>query len=139
MACDLQFTLNGVQKTKGKTKIFLIQAHEMHCHEDFLLGFAGAASDIIDVVDYFERPELYKSCPRTKNLSGLILTRSGKIFQWDTPSKWLAVTDQFAAMGSGGPTALGAMHMGATPLEAVRAAMKVDPFTGMGTKRLSFV
>ncbi len=138
MACDLQFTLNGVQKTRGKTKIFKINAHEFHCEEDFIIGFAGAATDIIDIVDYFERPELYKSCPRTKGVSGIVLTQSGKIFQWDTPNKWIVVTQPFAAMGSGGPTALGAMHMGASPLEAVRAAMKVDPFTGMGTKLLKF-
>jgi hypothetical protein len=88
--------------------------------EPFLVGFCGAASEIVDIVDFYNRPELYKDMPRTKNLSGLVLTSSGKIFQFDTPSKWLAVDAPYAAMGSGATTALGALHMGASPKEAVR-------------------
>lgn len=139
MACDLQFTLNGVHKTKGKTKIYKVDPHELHFDvEPFIVGFCGLGSEIVDVVDFYMRPELYERMPRTKALSGLVLTESGKIFQFDTPSKWLAVEGHYASMGSGSLTALGAMHMGATPREAVQAAMKVDPFTGMGTKVLHF-
>lgn len=136
MACDLQFTVNGMMKSKGITKIYRIQPHELHFHEPFIMGFCGAASEIIDVLDYYERPELYKHIPRTKNLTGLVLTHSGQIFQFDSPGKWLAVHGDFAAMGSGSPAAYGALHVGATPKQAVQAAMKVDPFTGMGTKVL---
>lgn len=138
MACDLQMTLNMTTKTKAKTKIFKIDPHEMHFHEPFIIGFCGSASEIIDVVDFYERPEIYERLPRTKNLSGLVLTESGKIFQFDSPGKWLAVDGPYAAMGSGSNVALGALHMGATPKEAVLAASKVDPFTGMGTKVLRF-
>lgn len=138
MACDLQMTLNMTTKSKAKTKIFKINAHEMHFPENFIIGFCGLASEIIDVVDFYECPEVYEKMPRTKNLSGLVLTESGKIYQFDTPSKWLLVDDKYAAAGSGANVALGALHMGATPKEAVLAASKVDPFTGMGTKVLSF-
>lgn len=138
MACDLQMTLNMATKTKAKTKIFKINAHEMHYPEDFIIGFCGAASEIIDVVDFYQNPEIYERLPRTKNLSGLVLTASGRIYQFDTPGKWLVVDHKHAAAGSGANIALGALHMGATPKEAVLAASKVDPFTGMGTKVLSF-
>lgn len=139
MACDLQMTVSGVMKVKAKTKVYLIEPHDLHfTHEPFIMGFCGAATEIIQVVDFYERPELYKGIPRTKNLQGLVLTKSGKIFSFDNPSQWLAVEGNFAAMGSGAPSAYGALHMGATPKEAVQAAMKVDPNTGMGTKVLSF-
>ena len=139
MACDFQFTLSGTAKTKGKTKIYKFDPHELHFDiEPFIVGFAGAASEIVDIIDFYTRPELYEKMPRTKGLSGLVLTQSGKIFQFDSPSKWLAVEGNFAAIGSGMMTALGALHHGATPKEAVQAAMKVDPFTGMGTKTLKF-
>lgn len=136
MACDRQLSINGQLKFKGMTKIYKINAHELHCPEAFIIGFAGSASEIIDVVDYYERPEIYKNFPRTRNLSGLILTQSGKIFNFDTPSKWLEIPDKFAAVGSGSPAAYGALHMGASPREAVIAASKVDPLTGMGVKVL---
>ena len=138
MACDLQMTLGIGTKVKTKTKIFYIPAHELHHPEDFLVGFAGTASDIIDVVDYYMNPELYKSIPRTKGLSGLILTKSKQIYMFDTPGKWLAVTSPYHAIGSGNHAALGAMSVGASPKDAVLAATKVDPFTGMGTKVLTF-
>ena len=138
MACDLQFTVNQVMMTKGKTKIYKIKSHEMHYGEDFIMGFCGQASDIIDVVDFYEHPEDYKVFPKTRNLQGLVLTKSRKIFQFDTPSKWIAVHGKYAAIGSGSPAAYGALHMGASPKEAVLAATKVDPYTGMGTRLIKF-
>jgi hypothetical protein len=125
-------------KTKGKTKIYMVAPHELHSPEPFIIGFCGTASDIIDVMDFYEHPENYKRFPTTRNLSGLVLTLSGSIFQFDSPGKWLAVDNKFAAMGSGSPAAYGALHSGATPKQAVLAAGKVDPYTGMGTKLLSF-
>lgn len=139
MACDLQMTLSGALKYKAKTKIYKVDPHELHFEfEPFLVGFCGTASDIVDVVDFYYRPELYKGMPRTKGLSGLILTESGKIFTFDQPGKWLAIDGPYASVGSGSLTALGAMSMGATPKQAVQAAMKVDPYTGMGTKLYKF-
>jgi 20S proteasome alpha/beta subunit len=135
MACDLQFTLYGQMKTKGKTKIFQIDPHPVHYDaEPFLVGFAGAASEIIDVVDFYQNPEVYGKMPRTRNLSGLVLTKSGRIFQFDTPDKWIAVDEKYAAIGTGSLTAMGALIAGATPKQAVAAASKVDPMTGMGIK-----
>lgn len=140
MCCDLQYTVNGNIKTKGTTKIFKIEPHELHYpHEQFIVGFCGSASELIDLADYYYSPENYKYIPRTRSTSGLILTKSGKIYQFDSPGKWIVLADKFASMGSGSSTALGAMHSGATPKEAVLAASKVDCFTGMGTKVLNFV
>ena len=134
MACDLQMTVAGIMKVKAKTKIYKIKAHEMHFPVDFLIGFCGSATEIIDVVDFYERPDIYQHMPKTRNLSGLILTADHVIYQFDHPGKWLAVDAPYSSVGSGALTAMGAMSMGATPKEAILAASKIDPFTGMGTK-----
>jgi 20S proteasome alpha/beta subunit len=139
MCCDLQFTVGGMIKTKGKTKIFRVSPHPMHYpEEEFIIGFCGNAAEVIDVADFYYQPENYKTPPKTKNLSGIVLTKSGKIFQFDNYGVWLSVNEQFAAAGSGAMIALGALHVGAFPKEAVLAACKVDPYSGMGTKLLSF-
>ena len=46
----------------------------------------------------------------------------------------LPVTDRIMAKGSGGDIALGAMHAGATPREAVKIATKLDIYTGIGVQ-----
>jgi len=138
MACDLQITLNGNAKAKCYTKIYKIDAHERHYPEDFIIGLCGSASEAIEVVDYYQRPELYKSLPKTRDTSGLVLTRSGKIYVFDTPNQWMCIAEKFTALGSGGNVALGALLAGASPKNAIIAASKIDPFTGLGTKTLSF-
>lgn len=125
-------------KTKGKTKIYLVEPHELHYSEQFIIGFAGGASDFLEVIDYFEYPDSYKKCPTPRTVQGLVVTASGKIFQFDNPSKWIVVASKVAAIGSGAPAAYGALHSGASPLEAIKAACKVDPFSGMGTKLIRF-
>lgn len=134
IACDLQLTLDGSHKFKGASKIFKFQPHELHYKEPFYIGFAGSSSEMIDVVDWYNHPELYPAFPKIRKLLGLVLTESGKIFYFNHPAKWIACKDGVAAMGSGASIALGALHTGASPKEAVVAASKVDPFTGMGTK-----
>lgn len=46
---------------------------------------------------------------------------------FDKPEK---IKNEFIAIGSGGAAAEGAMHMGATAVEAVRIAAKIDLYTG---------
>lgn len=133
MCGDLQYTVNSAIKFKGTPKVFKIKAHELHSPEDFIIGFCGGASDFIDVVDYYYYPENYKKVPNPKSVSGVVLTMSGKLFMFDTPGTWLAVQQPFVAVGSGSSIALGALHAGASPKDAILAASKVDPFTGMGT------
>ena len=60
MACDLQMTISGAQKMKCKTKIFKFFPDEKHFPEPFIVGFSGDASEIMDVVDFYEHPEIYQ-------------------------------------------------------------------------------
>jgi ATP-dependent protease HslVU (ClpYQ) peptidase subunit len=43
---------------------------------------------------------------------------------------FLIVPEPFAAIGSGKGVALGALHAGASAVDAVKAAMKVDVYSG---------
>lgn len=134
-------TINGTQKTKCKSKIFLIEPAEENMYmttEPFIVGFAGDAGEIIDLLDFFTHPELYQKVPRVRNTQGLVLTQSKKIFQFTNPTNWVQINDKCAAIGSGSPYALGALNVGASPKQAVEAATKSDPFSGGGIKVLSF-
>lgn len=59
----------------------------------------------------------------------LVLTKEGLFWydKWCRPNK---VMDEFYAIGSGAPYAMGAMAHGASANEAVNYAMKWDPYTG---------
>jgi len=64
------------------------------------------------------------------DFAALTLTPEG-LFVWD---HWLLpeqVEDEFYALGSGTKAALGALHMGATAVEAVRIACLIDPYTAL--------
>lgn len=133
---DLQFTNNANgNKWKGKTKVFKFKAHELTYPEcDFIMGFCGSAADLAEVATFYDYPELHKRPPKGRNLSGLVLTANREIFVFDHYSTWLRVNQPFLAVGTGSTYAIGAMAMGASPKEAVRAAMKHDIYTGYGTK-----
>ena len=138
MAGDLQLTISGTQISKCRTKIFKIDPNPDYFPEPFLVGFAGDAGEIVDLLDFFEHPEVHQKPPRIRNTQGLVLTASNKIFQFTNPTNWIEINDKYAAIGTGSSYALGALSAGASPKDAVTAATKLDPFSGMGVKTLKF-
>jgi ATP-dependent protease HslVU (ClpYQ) peptidase subunit len=138
IACDQQFTHpNGI--FKGKTKIYEFKAHpDTYPDADFMIGFCGTASDMAKAAAFFANPEGHSKVPRIRGLMGLVLTRQNKLFTFDSIDAWLSIDQPFYAIGSGGSFALGALSQGASPKEAVKVAMKHDPFTGVGVKTYSF-
>lgn len=139
MACDLQGTIGEQQKLKMHTKIYKFNPHPLtypKCR--FMIGFAGSVDDIITVSDFFYNPEGYADSKHSGSVQGLVLTEKGEMFYMTTPDKWLKLKDKVFAIGTGATTALGALNVGASPKEAVLAACKVDPFSGMGVKTFKF-
>jgi ATP-dependent protease HslVU (ClpYQ) peptidase subunit len=130
---DLQWT-NGGHKWKGNSKVFKIKARDGVFHEDFIVGMAGTASDVVTVANYFQYPEMFKTPPRVKSAVGLVLTASREIYRFDDYRTWFQMQEPCAATGSGMEYALGAMLAGKSPKEAVKIAMKHDAYTGMGVK-----
>jgi ATP-dependent protease HslVU (ClpYQ) peptidase subunit len=137
MAGDLQYTEGGHKKFKGAGKIYKFDANEIYSDADFMVGFAGTASDIIAVVDFFSMPGIVKP-PKVRNLTGLVLTAKKEIFLFDDYTKWLRIKDSYYSIGSGSSIALGAMSLGCTPKEAVKTASKYDVYTGMGYQVVRF-
>jgi 20S proteasome alpha/beta subunit len=92
-----------------------------------LMGVAGTIADAVEFVNFMEgkRP----SPPDDMSEVHIVhLTHHG-VFLYQCSSTPVEIIDPFAAAGSGASAALGAMHFGATPQEAVEIAIKVDPFT----------
>ena len=96
-------------------------------------GIVGAAGDWDDVLKFWEvlqgKPVKDAGLGGDAELEGIELHPDG-IFLYTASGKRFAIRDQFYAIGSGGPYAIGAMAMGATPAEAVALASQFDPATG---------
>lgn len=140
MSCDLQFTNTASgNKWKGKTKIYKFSPHpDTYPVCEFIVGFAGSASQIITIAEFFSAPDNFNKAPKVGPCLGLVLTAKGQIFMFDDYTKWLAVNEPYHAIGSGSDYALGAMALGATTKEAVKIASKHDSYSGMGVKTLKF-
>jgi ATP-dependent protease HslVU (ClpYQ) peptidase subunit len=137
MACDLQMT-EGTKKWKCKTKIYKFKANpNTYPHSDFIVGFAGTAGSIVSVAEFFSLPDT-TTPPKVKDLKGLVLTAEGHIFAFDQYTQWIRIDQKYAAIGSGGEYALGAVEMGASLREAIKVASKHDPNTGLGVKIIGF-
>lgn len=124
---------------KINTKIWKFEPSEsIYEHGKFIVGMAGSVNEMMDIVDFFSHPTAYKTPPRLRDSQGMVLTESGEIFYFSNPVKWMLIKEKYHAIGSGCLTALGALAVGASPKDAVKAAMNVDPLTGMGTRVLHF-
>lgn len=60
--------------------------------------------------------------------------RTGECVVWEAPGVPIPIEDKLFAAGSGGPIALGALAMGASAEEAIKAAAAWDDGTGFGVQ-----
>lgn len=98
-------------------------------------GVVGAAGDWDDILRFWE---LIEGKTKTAKESGLnddseleaIELHPEGIFLYAASGKRYLIKDDFFAIGSGAPYAIGAMAMGASPKEAVALASRFDPATG---------
>lgn len=134
IACDLQATHSGGLKFKLKTKILEFY-QPLIWPTPFYVGLCGDVDSFPDMIDYFSDPTARKP-PKGGSGDFLILTDDKKIFTFKNPSKWIAVNQDFYAVGTGMNYAMSAMECGKTPLEAVKIASKFDLYTGMGFKHI---
>ena len=100
------------------------------------MGFAGSLEDAHGMLEWFNSPT--EKPPKTRSNEFIILTEDRKIFTFVNPTRWVSINEPFYAIGSGGSYALGALHSGKTPREAVLVASKCDAGTGMGVKSFTF-
>jgi len=96
-------------------------------------GIVGAAGDWDDILKFWEYIEgkSIKECGLNDDseLEAIELHATG-VFLYAASGKRYRIKDEFFAIGSGAPYAIGAMAMGASPEEAVALASRFDPATG---------
>lgn len=92
-----------------------------------ILGMAGDASAMAKFWHWLRaggkrrRPRF----TRAEEIEALLLTPGGLVY-YDSSCEPIPLAQPFAAIGSGGYAALGAMYAGRGPLGAVRIACKID-------------
>jgi hypothetical protein len=67
--------------------------------------------------------------PKLEDIAGLLIDTKGRIFLYEG-NIWQRVKAPYYAVGSGSILAFGAMDAGATAIEAVRIAVRRDPYSG---------
>jgi ATP-dependent protease HslVU (ClpYQ) peptidase subunit len=107
-------------------------AQKVFKHKGNCVGIAGTYVDCVVFVNWWKKGAKGEP-PKMDEVEALVLTNDGRILCFDGHASFFELNDKFAAIGSGSQAALGAMHMGAWPKEAVQVASKVDPQTGFKT------
>ena len=135
IAADKQATHSGGLKFKMTSKIQSFDNKTFY-KTPFHVGLAGNVDTFADIWGYFQYPEQYKKMPKLKG-EGIILSEDGRIWTFVQPTIWLRVDGPHYAIGTGMNFAMGAMTQGGTAVDAVKAAMKLDPNTGIGITRIN--
>jgi ATP-dependent protease HslVU (ClpYQ) peptidase subunit len=135
IACDMQATHRSGYKLKVQTKIHHY-SNPLVYPKPFYIGFAGSLEDAHSVLEWFNSPN--DKPPKVRESEYIILTEDKKIYTFANPLRWIQISEPFYAIGSGGQFALGALHSGKSPKEAVLIASKCDPATGLGVKSFDF-
>ena len=104
---------------------------KVHLVKDRIVGYAGCMDSGIMFLGWCKRGMNSRSKPRDldENFTGLILDESG-LYEYKSFLVPIRIDQDFWAIGSGAQAALGAMHMGASPEEAVKIACEIAPDCG---------
>ena len=96
--------------------------------KDAIIGCAGDNEAIEAFIKWYGSK---KRKPKFKedSFDALVVTKSG-IYTYDETCSRDLVLGPWAAIGSGGSAALGALHMGASLEDACKIACKVDKYSG---------
>lgn len=93
------------------------------------LGVAGAYSSAVRFVEWLRAEDKEADEPDLTDVSAILLAPTG-VYMYEGCNTPYKLVGPFNAVGSGSQAALAAMHLGASPTEAVNVAAKVDPYTG---------
>lgn len=133
MACDLQATHGESLKFKVVTKVFEI-TNSLYYSKPFLIGYAGNLESVPDVLEFLMDTSGSMKPPKVKDCVFVALTADKRIFTFCSPTNWIVIDGPHYSIGSGSRYAMGALEAGASPKDAVKAAMKCDPMSGLGSK-----
>lgn len=124
MAADSLMIDNGM-RSRG-TKLFRVGNE--------IIGLAGNYYAAMAFLRWYIAGCEESKEPQLENgnvFEAIVLSPDGTMTQWTEAFEPCELEDDFWAIGSGAAAALGAMHAGATPKEAVEIACKVDAGSGL--------
>lgn len=130
LAADSLATLGDTKLHGDYKKINRINGH--------LIGVAGGVADCATFLDWCRAGgELTETKAPEGSYQALVIDPSGKATEVEC-GKYLPRMNRtkFHAIGSGAPFALAAMYAGATAVEAVKIATKIDTNSGLPVKSL---
>lgn len=104
------------------------QAVKMYRTPYGIVGVAGSMSAAMAFVAWLKDQTV--TPPDMTDVEALLLTPKGEILCYDESLTPFKIKDRFSAIGSGAAAALGALHAGVSPTQAVRIAAKIDCGTG---------
>lgn len=108
----------------------MVSVHKIKRHQRSIIGAAGDWADVLKFWNQLgKRKKKDSGLHDNSEFEGIELHPAG-IFLYDAAGTRYQINDEYFAIGSGGPYAMGAMAMGATPEEAVAIAARFDPGTG---------
>lgn len=101
---------------------------KVHVVRDMVVGYAGDGDSCVAFLEWCKRGMSSRGKPRdlSSEFTGLVLDESG-LYEYTYFLIPMRIEKDFWAIGSGAQAAMGAMHMGATPWEAVEIACAVAP------------
>lgn len=96
-----------------------------------IIGFAGDIQSSLRFIEWMQLGDRNAKKPRYKfcEFDAIELNAEGA-WLWDHDFGAMKIENNFYAIGSGAPVAIGAMEMGASPLKAIHVAAKWDANTG---------
>ena len=98
-----------------------------------IIGTAGESAPGLVFIDWYKAGRKNDKVPEalilgSADFTALVLTPHG-LFEYDRWCRGEKILNKFYAIGSGAKAALGAMHMGANAIRAVRIACEIDPYS----------
>lgn len=96
--------------------------------DDSILGIAGTLVHALAIVDFI--CGRIDAAPDDISEGHVLQLRRDGIWYYEGTCRAFRLEAPFYATGHGAPIALGAMHMGASPEEAAKIAVKVDMYCG---------
>lgn len=119
------------QSTGGGNLIISLATPKCFSKDGNLLGVCGLFGDNLKIIKWFhggmegDVPEI------NEDSEAIIVTANGDLFGfWENQTMTKLGGLDFYAIGSGSPIAFGALHMGATAIQAVEAAIAHDVYSG---------
>lgn len=129
MAADSRATLTSEAGGSRVVRCEKIYRKETERDGVVLIGTAGETSPALLFVDWFgtDRPAPTELIDGEADIDILVLTKRGML-SYDKWCRGEKILGRFHAIGSGAKAAFGALHMGASAVQAVKIACKIDPY-----------